>query len=303
MSIFRKQDRLNWSLGNRVYYNYGIDKVREALEAGADPNAKYKSDYSRRAVLYWAADRGRSDVVELLLQKGANPEGDRETDTPLQRAVAHGSYAAAKALLDAGANPNVKSEYRDSPLFSAASHGSGDMIQALVEKGADVNAQNSTGNTVLHIVASKGHANIVRYLLDHGADPKIENANMNTAADVAEKDYPRIAEMIRGKDAPAALPAPKADTSWSLTDAHEVARVKDKDLIGYRVTEIFNFSSRLYTQIAQNLKTGAESQSVKHFGEIDDGQAVEAAREALVKLGGQMPDTPEKKKLTAPGQG
>jgi len=302
VSIFVKQDRLNWSLGNKIYYNDGIDKVREAIEAGADVNATYKGEYERRAMLFWAADRGRADVVELLLQKGAAPEGDNADNTPLMRAVGTGNLDAVKALLAGGATPNCQGRYRELPLLSAAHQGSGNIMQALVEGGADVNRKGSDGNTALHIVAAKGHANLVKYLLDHGADASLANANMNTPADVAEKDFPRIADMIRGTVPPVEPPAPKADASWSLTEPDEVARVKDKALIGYRVTEIFNFSSRLYTQISQNLKTGAESQSVKGFAELGDGSAVEAAQEALVKLGGKV-NTIDKVKLHAPGQG
>ncbi|MEZ0261421.1 MAG: ankyrin repeat domain-containing protein [Alphaproteobacteria bacterium] len=301
MSIFVKQDRLNQRLGNRIRYHYPIEDIKKALDAGADAKGTAKDSYTERRMISWAAEDGRAEVIRLLVERGADPNsGEGGRYTPLMRVVTNGSSEAAKALLELGAKPEIKNYDGETPLLIAAKNGQGDIVRALVEHGADINARNAAGETALHLVAAKGHANLVKYLMDKGADITAANINMNTPADVAEKDFPRIADMIKGVTAAPSVPAVPSD--WSLTEPDEVARVKDKTLIGYRVTEIFNFSARLYTQIARNLETRAESQSVKGFTELGDGAAVEAAHAALVKLGGKV-NTIDKVKLPGPGQG
>ena len=47
-----------------------MERVREMLEEGADPNAK---DKDGNTPLHKAADEGRFDVVKLLLERGADP--------------------------------------------------------------------------------------------------------------------------------------------------------------------------------------------------------------------------------------
>lgn len=47
------------------------DKVKEALDNGADPNEMISSS----PAIYWASWTGRADVIKLLLEKGANVDG------------------------------------------------------------------------------------------------------------------------------------------------------------------------------------------------------------------------------------
>jgi len=106
--------------------------------------------------------------------------------------------------------------------------------------------------------------------------------------------------MIRGTLTNSKLLEAAAD-EWRMTGVEEVARVTVKELIGYRVTEIFNFNAGLYTQIARNIETNAESQAVQALHSLDE-KALDAARAALASLGGQALESP-KKKLPGPAVG
>jgi hypothetical protein len=111
---------------------------------------------------------------------------------------------------------------------------------------------------------------------------------MNTPADLADKEYPRLADMIRGKQPDDFRKASEMPPEgWQLTAKDEVSSVVEKAGIGYRLTEIFNFGSGIYTRIARNITTGAESQSLRFFDEFTDHAAIDRAREALVRLGGE----------------
>ena len=62
--VFNKKKDINI----KNYLSYYLREVKEALDLGADPNAKWK-DYTP---LYIAVTRGHYDVVKLLVEKGAN---------------------------------------------------------------------------------------------------------------------------------------------------------------------------------------------------------------------------------------
>ena len=221
------------------------------------------------------------------------------------RAVLNRSPELVKTLLAAGAEADAKDSYGDTPLIQAVRAGTGDIVQMLVEKGANVNAVARDGNTTLHFAASQGFANLARFLIEKGASVNAANGNLNTPADVAEKEYPGLAKMIRGEAAPPAEIAPAADSSWKLVAPDEIAHVAIKDAIGYRVTEIFNFKARTYTHIACNLESRAESQAVKAFSDLDGGGLVGEAYQQLVRLGGraEYEAAVDKKKLPSPGGG
>ncbi len=305
MSIFNKKDRATSRLGRRLYSNKTLEEVRAAINDGGDVNAVYSTDWDYNTAIGWAVEHNRGDLVTLLIHHGATPENPKNGDRqPLLQAAQGKLLNAAEALIACGANLEVKDDDHVTPLLRAAIENAPKMLKLLIDSGANVDAQDRKGNSALHHAASKGQAEIVRLLLDAGIDRDLPNGNMNTAADVAAKEYPRIADMIRGvlPQLEAAPVVPVAEESgWKLTDGSEVARVSEKPAIGYRVTEIFNFSAGLYTQIARNLDTNAESQSSKTFAQLADSAAVEAARNALLQLGGDAAPVVEKKKLPAPG--
>ena len=92
--------------------------------------------------LYLASTKGFKDVVQLLLQEGADPN---------------------KVCLDAGW----------SPLHIAAIHGYIDVVQLLLEEGAEINLQNGLGSTPLFFAVMWSRRDMVQFLLKQGADPNI----------------------------------------------------------------------------------------------------------------------------------
>ena len=89
-------------------------------------------------------------------------------DTPLHLAVQDEDTETVKALLAAGADPNVKGEYGRTPLHEAAWIGHSETIRLLLAAGSDPNAKDHKGLTPLHTAAS-GNSEIVQILLPAGA--------------------------------------------------------------------------------------------------------------------------------------
>ena len=156
--------------------------VRALLEAGADPHALSDGGESP---LHNAAAFSIPEVITLLAKAGVDVNGlNDDARAPLHLAVSsighHGSPGAPEeprwrartfALLDAGADPNVRNGQGDTPLHLSAERPDTALVSGLVAAGADVSARNDLGQTPLH----KAHAHnaflTARKLLELGADP------------------------------------------------------------------------------------------------------------------------------------
>lgn len=138
-----------------------VKKVRELLAEGQDVNAKHKG-YS---ALYLAAWQGHADVVEVLLDGGAEindrtPEGG----TALQYAAESGHEDIVRLLLERGGNPQLADRNGETPLHFAATAA---IARLLVDHGADVRARTHSGVTPLHLACSGA---IAELLIRHGAE-------------------------------------------------------------------------------------------------------------------------------------
>ena len=105
------------------------------------------SDDPREVVdeaLSWAARNDRADALELLVARGADPDGEVYRGTALGWAAAGGRTRAIERLLALGADPNRRSTFGGpghgegaTALHLAAAHGDLDAIRALLAAGAD----------------------------------------------------------------------------------------------------------------------------------------------------------------------
>ena len=119
-----------------------------------------------------AAMRGDTETVRSLLRGGADVNAAHADGmTPLHWASYGDHVEMAKALIYAGANPNVLTRLGDySPLILASMNGFPELIETLIEAGANVNATTTTGTSPIHFAAAAGNPAAVSALLDHGAD-------------------------------------------------------------------------------------------------------------------------------------
>ena len=89
--------------------NVEVKHVKELL-ANSDTDVNLE-DSDKRTSLYLAAVRGRTDVVKVLLEHGANPNlADKYRRTPLHAAAREGDVNMVRELLKHGANPKKKDE-------------------------------------------------------------------------------------------------------------------------------------------------------------------------------------------------
>ena len=147
-----------------------IAKVRKILYSGmVDVNSVNRMYYDSTALIE-AVNRGKKQMVKLLLHAGADPnKGDKRGRTPLLWAV--GNWDVFKVLLDAGAEPDKENDYGYTPLHMAACGSYKHAVKMLLEKGADPTKRDGKGRDALAHAAMNGQKDVVIFLLERGIDP------------------------------------------------------------------------------------------------------------------------------------
>ncbi len=116
-----------------------------------------------------AAFFGRADVVEILLENGAEvnqPSANPQRVMPLHSAVAGQHLKVARTLIEHGADVNACQAEDFTPLQAAASNGQVEMAQLLLENGADAAARTKDGRTALDMAVALGHTQVADLLKD-----------------------------------------------------------------------------------------------------------------------------------------
>ena len=154
--------------------------------------------------LILSAQHGDIDVVQVLLDKGADPE---VTETPgggdgtaLNRAIDYNNVSVVQLLVERGANVHHKDIFDRGMLHSAAVNGREEILRILLEsnQGLDVNAQDINGKTTLHDAARFGYYDTIETLLEFGANPFIKDNGRRTPLRVArEKNWQNIFDLLK----------------------------------------------------------------------------------------------------------
>ncbi|MEJ1930626.1 ankyrin repeat domain-containing protein [Nostoc sp. NIES-2111] len=138
-----------------------VEMIQTLIAAGADVN---RLDFTIDASpLGTAIQQERTDLVKLLLDAGASPEGGDVSNTGLALAIEQNNLEIFQMLLDAGADVNrgMEDDYR--AIMLASNRGRLEMVKMLVAQGADVNAW-SQGETALLSAARNGEREVYNFL-------------------------------------------------------------------------------------------------------------------------------------------
>ena len=146
-----------------------IDLVQVLLNGGAEPD---KANKEGCTALLLSAQNGNKEMVQLLLDHGADPnKASPKGNTPLHVvAVPDPCTEVVKLLLDRGAQPKKENDFGSTPLHTAAKYGRKEMVQLLLERGADPKKKDEFRWTPLRYAATYGHTEVVE-LLHQYANP------------------------------------------------------------------------------------------------------------------------------------
>ena len=135
--------------------------VKALLLRGADVNAT-EPVHSQNALM-WAVAQRRPQVVEVLLEAGANVR---------TRSRAYPQVVTAEETQRAGREELNYTVLRggSTPLLFAARSGDVESARLLLTAGAGANEALPDGATALIVAAHSGHGAVGALLLEHGAD-------------------------------------------------------------------------------------------------------------------------------------
>ena len=178
-----------------------LDVVEYLIDHGADVNKK--DDICNRTALHYVSKRGQIEVVELLLSKGAEIDVEDENHrTPLLLAAAEGHNDTVLYLIDHGADVSKKDDRKRTALHYASESGYLKLAELLLSKGAEINIEDEDRRTPLLLAAAGGHNDTVLYLINHGADVSKKDDRKRTALHYAsESGYLKLAELLLSKGA------------------------------------------------------------------------------------------------------
>lgn len=114
-----------------------------------------------------------------------SPQEESSVKAPkvdIHSATLMGDLDAIRQHIKAGSDLDEREPaMRSTPLISAAVFGKTEIARALIEAGADVNIKNDEGSTALHSAAFLCRLEIVQMLLENGADKNLLNNYGSTA--------------------------------------------------------------------------------------------------------------------------
>ncbi|PAV56445.1 hypothetical protein WR25_06773 [Diploscapter pachys] len=182
----------NTPLHYAVRYGH-VETVEYLLYKGADARAmnndgltslhiaaKYSSDSSGMGseIIYMNEEQYKKSVtkriIDMLIYRQSDVDAQSEKSfnmTPLHFANMKNNEIAARALLDAGANINVKDRNELTPLLTACIHKKkltedSKIIKWLVDAGSNLGMRDNRRNNPFHISAFYGNWVIIKILLD-----------------------------------------------------------------------------------------------------------------------------------------
>ncbi len=145
-----------------------------------------------------AAAGGHLERVQQELSKLCDVNDGGSTGwTPLHKACERGRGEVIRMLLEAGANPDLKTKAAaDTALHLAATKGHAEVCNELIKAGADVHAVNKIGWTPLHAAMYANKLDVARVLTRAGASAEAENSSGVAPSLLAHRSDPHQVEAI-----------------------------------------------------------------------------------------------------------
>ena len=155
------------------------------------------------SLLHAFAKRGRTSVVEFILDNGADPNArDNDNLTPLIRAAIEGHGEMVQLLLERGADIETTFE-GNTALIEATLQNNHEIVKLLIQNGANMEARTKDGHTALHLAAANAYLKIVQTLAGAGAEINTRDNKLITplmSAALCDKLWMVELLLIKGAD-------------------------------------------------------------------------------------------------------
>lgn len=163
-----------------------VRTVKKLVAKGANINAE---DYNGRTALYTAVESEKKEIIEFLLENGANPNvlAGKDNDyyyychSPLTYAVEREDINLIKLLLGKKADPNLTCKNGKNALRSAMIKGKYEIFEMLVEAGANFKAIDENSENNLMYAVRNSDLWMVRKMIEIGVPVNARNKRGSTA--------------------------------------------------------------------------------------------------------------------------
>ncbi|XP_067660337.1 ankyrin repeat domain-containing protein 50-like [Haliotis asinina] len=121
----------------------------------------------KRTPMMLAAENGHKEVVELLVNEGADMSlVDKQRNNILHCACRGGRLEVVMYIVSQNkVDINSRGWKKKTPLMLAAANGAKDVVKFLVEHGADLSLTYAGGSNTLHLASWGGHLEVVKYIV------------------------------------------------------------------------------------------------------------------------------------------
>lgn len=153
---------------SRRSHRWGAEVVKILLERDVDVDSQ---DKSGRTPVQWAAVTGKHELLSLLLSRPNGPRPNvhacnQRKKTALHLAAEAGRSDTCQLLLEHKADAMARSDGAWTPLHNAAEKGHSSVVELFLAHGVDINATTSSGMTALAWAAQNGHLSTVEVLIN-----------------------------------------------------------------------------------------------------------------------------------------
>jgi ankyrin repeat protein len=131
-----------------------------------------------------ALSKGNFELFDFYIKNNGDCKGRNQLNL-LHEAANKNRIDIVETLIEKGADPNQLNNIHNTPLTIAVNHKNKEICQLLLENGACVNIPDKKGNTALHLACNMGDADLISVLVDNTeCDFRLKNANEETALDL-----------------------------------------------------------------------------------------------------------------------
>jgi len=179
------QTALFFAIKTKIFDAENVKILKLLRDKGANFNAK---DKNGQTALIWAAQNGKTDIVEALIKYGADVDvQDKLGNT----ALFYASEPIFNLLLNKRANMNIQNKDDQTALMWAlnSENTNFELAKLLIKEGADVNIRGKKlGNTALMVAAHKGLYATAKLLIKKKANVNVQDELGMTALMWAAKN-------------------------------------------------------------------------------------------------------------------
>ncbi|KKP03785.1 hypothetical protein THAR02_04115 [Trichoderma harzianum] len=198
----RRYEKNNYPDGSEQF----LQKMRRWIEQGVDINARDIRGWTPLHYACCCAGKTSTQVVQLLLEKGASVDVQgREGTAPIHCAARTGHLEMVEMLLEFGANIDIADGYGNTALHEAALNRSADIFETLCKRGCQ-KRRNKHGRAAIHIAAMRGLSSAIRHLGDYANSKDSQKKTpLYLAVEFGHKDFvhqllelPQVEVNVRG---------------------------------------------------------------------------------------------------------